>query len=205
MGPLCARHPRGCCLWGRTQGTPATGPGGGDGPSGCPGVLATWEWEAEPQHLCVGECGRDGGDHPLLPLGRGAGAQEPCQGEEALHSEQECVQAEGGTTGIPEEQGRFSGSSVSAGKDVCVSMCPPYQRQGEAAAGPAPTHPSPDTVPQLSITHPPPSTHTAPCRFHLLCPPPRSPSASAQPFDVRCLELSLPITLHFLPDNLGHL
>lgn len=181
-GPTVCQAPTRPLPLGQDSGNPSSGAWrGGDGPAGCPGVLATREWEAEPQHLCVGEGGRDGSYRPLLPLGWGASAQEPCQGEEALHSEQECGRAGGGATGIPEEQGRSSGSSVSAGKDVCVSVCPPYPRQGEASADPAPAHPSPDTVPQLSVTRPPPSTHTPPCRFHLLCPLPRRPQPLPSP------------------------
>lgn len=55
----------------------------------------------------------------------------------------------------------------------------------------------------------PPAIHNTPLLFH---PPswpnclyaPAGPSASAQPFDVGCLGLSLPIAPHIVPDNLDH-
>lgn len=40
VGPLCARHPRGHCLWGRTQGTPALGRGGEE--MGLQGAQGCW-------------------------------------------------------------------------------------------------------------------------------------------------------------------
>lgn len=76
----------------------------------------------------------------------------------------------GGATGIPEEQGRSSGSPVSAGKDVRVSVCPPLPEAGRGLCRPS-------SCPPFSGRCPP-AFHNTPPTLHphttLPLPPPLS-------------------------------
>lgn len=130
--------------------------------------------------------------------------------------EQECRLCGGSITGIPEEAGTLSecvrsswGSPASEWKDVYVFV---HLLSPRFSAPTTPAQQSP--VPQRSSSSfsrhcLPPAIHNTPLLFH---PPswpnrlyaPAGPSASAQPFDVRCLGLSLPIASHIVPDNLDH-
>lgn len=120
-----------------------------DGLSGCPGRLATQEWDAEPQPLWAGEGVRDR-DHHLLPQGR-----EPVPRNRARERRPPAwagmrAGVGGSVTGIPEGTGTLSecvrsssGSPVS--RERCLRvwhlLCP---RQGKAfcRANSCPTGPS---------------------------------------------------------------
>lgn len=130
--------------------------------------------------------------------------------------EQECGLCGGSVTGIPEEAGtpseyvrRALGSPASVWKDVYVSV---HLLSPGLSAPPTPASQAP--VPQRSSSSfsrhcLPPAIRNTPLLLHppswpnCLCAP-AGPSASAQPFDVRCLGLSLPLAPHIVPDNLDH-